>query len=149
VQVLATPQMVLLMERAGVAAVDHLLPEGYLTVGAHLDVRHLEPTPLGYEVEAVAEVVEVDGRRLTFRVQVREESFDAAPDRPFDAAPDRPFDAAPDRPFDAAPDRPFDAAPDQPVSGARGSGVLVGEGTHQRIVIDVQGFRERVAQKAK
>ena len=31
VQVLATPQMVLLMERAGVAAVDHLLPEGYRT----------------------------------------------------------------------------------------------------------------------
>jgi fluoroacetyl-CoA thioesterase len=72
IEVLATPQMVLLMERAGVAAVEHLLPEGYQTVGAHLDVRHLAPTPVGFEVRARAELVEVEGRRLTFRVEVRE-----------------------------------------------------------------------------
>jgi fluoroacetyl-CoA thioesterase len=73
VYVLATPQMVLLMERAGVAAIDHLLPEGYLTVGAHLDVRHLAPTPVGFEVVATAELIAVEGRRLTFRVQVHDE----------------------------------------------------------------------------
>lgn len=72
VLVLATPQMVLLMERAGVAAVDPLLPEGYLTVGAHLDVRHLAPTPVGFEVCARAELLEVDGRSLTFRVTVHD-----------------------------------------------------------------------------
>ena len=77
VRVLATPQMVLLMEQASVAAVDHLLPEGYCTVGAHLDVRHLAPTPEGFEVRAIAELVEVDGRRLTFRLQVFEEPFGA------------------------------------------------------------------------
>lgn len=76
VRVLATPQMVLLMERASVAAVDHLLPAGSSTVGAHLDIRHLEPTPIGFEVRAIAELVEVDGRRLTFRLQVFEEPFD-------------------------------------------------------------------------
>jgi predicted thioesterase len=75
VRVLATPQMVLLMEQASVAAVDHLLPHGYCTVGAHLDVRHLAPTPEGFEVRAVAEVIEVDGRRLTFRIQVCEAPF--------------------------------------------------------------------------
>jgi fluoroacetyl-CoA thioesterase len=72
VQVLATPHMVLLMERAGVAAVDSLLPEGYLTVGAHLDVRHLAPTPVGFEVVARAELLEVDGRALTFRVTLHD-----------------------------------------------------------------------------
>ena len=72
VQVLATPQMVLLMEQAGVAAVDHLLPEGFRTVGAHLDVHHLAPTPIGFEVKASAELLEVEGRRLTFRVEVHE-----------------------------------------------------------------------------
>ena len=72
VQVLATPHMVLLMERAGVAAVDSLLPEGYLTVGAHLDVRHLSPTPVGFEVVARAELLEVDGRSLTFRVTLHD-----------------------------------------------------------------------------
>lgn len=76
VQVLATPQMVLLMERAGVAAVDHLLPKGYRTVGAHLDVRHLAPTPLGFEVQATAELLAVDGWYLTFRVAVYEQPFD-------------------------------------------------------------------------
>lgn len=73
VEVLATPHMILLMERAGVAAVDHLLPEGYRTVGGHIDVRHLGPTPVGFQVVATAELLEVDGRRLTFRVQVHDD----------------------------------------------------------------------------
>jgi fluoroacetyl-CoA thioesterase len=73
VQVLATPQMVLLMERASVAAVDPLLPEGYRTVGAHLDVQHLAKTQDEAEV--------------------------------------------------------------------------VGDGTHQRVIINVQRFSERIAQK--
>ena len=113
VLVLATPQMILFMERAGVAAVDHLLPKGYRTVGAHLDVRHLAPTPIGFEVLAVAEVIEVDGRSLLFRVQ----------------AYDRP---------------PGSSSPGQ----ARGRGELVGEGTHQRVIIDMQRFEETVAKKA-
>ena len=71
-KVLATPQMVLLMERASVAAVDPLLPEGYRTVGVALDVRHLAPTPIGFEVRATSELIEVDGRRLAFRVQVHD-----------------------------------------------------------------------------
>jgi predicted thioesterase len=104
VQVLATPQMVLLMERAGVAAVDHLLPDGYRTVGAHLDVHHLAPTPVGFEVRATAELFEVDGRRLLFRVQVHEAPF--------------------------------------------GEAQLVGQGTHQRAIINLQRFSERVARKS-
>jgi fluoroacetyl-CoA thioesterase len=75
VKVFATPQMVLLMEQASVAAVDHLLPAGYCTVGAHLDIGHLAPTPVGFAVRASAELIEVDGRRLAFRVQVFEEPF--------------------------------------------------------------------------
>jgi fluoroacetyl-CoA thioesterase len=72
VHVLATPQLVLLMERAAVAAVDHLLPEGNRTVGAQLDIRHLAPTPVGFEVTARAELFEVDGRWLNFRLQVHD-----------------------------------------------------------------------------
>ena len=104
VGVLATPHMVLLMEQASVAAVDHLLPDGYCTVGAHLDVHHLAPTPEGFEVRAMAELIDVDGRRLTFRVRVFE-------------------------------------APS-------GEGQLVGDGTHQRAIINLQRFGDSVAQKA-
>jgi len=107
VRVLATPQLVLLMERASVAAVDPLLPEGYRTVGAHLDVQHLAPTPIGFKVMALAELVEVQGRRLTFHVQVYEEPLDQTQDE----------------------------------------GELVGDGTHQRVIINVQRFSERIAQK--
>ena len=78
VRVFATPQMVLLMEQASVAAADHLLPAGYSTVGAHLDIRHLAPTPVGFKVRAIAELIEVDGRRLTFHLQVFEEPFGGA-----------------------------------------------------------------------
>jgi fluoroacetyl-CoA thioesterase len=72
VRVLATPQMILLMERASVEAIDHLLPEGYRTVGTGIDMRHLAPTPVGFEVKATSELIEIDGRRLTCRVQVHD-----------------------------------------------------------------------------
>jgi len=74
VAVLATPEMVRLMEKAAVAAVDHLLPDGYRTVGVEVDVRHLAATPVGTRVRAQAELAAVEGRKLTFRV----EAFDEA-----------------------------------------------------------------------
>jgi predicted thioesterase len=79
VKVLATPQMVLLVERAGMAAVDYLLPEGYRTVGVRLDIRHLAPTPVGFEAIATVELIEVDGRRLIFRAQVVDRPFGSSP----------------------------------------------------------------------
>lgn len=69
VAVYATPAMIGLMEKASLSSVDPLLPEGQATVGTRLDVRHLAATPLGFEVVARAELVEVDGRRLVFRVE--------------------------------------------------------------------------------
>lgn len=73
VAVLATPEMVRLMEKAAVAAVDHLLPDGYRTVGVEVDVRHLAATPVGTRVRAQAELAAVEGRKLTFRVEAFDE----------------------------------------------------------------------------
>jgi fluoroacetyl-CoA thioesterase len=73
VDVFATPSMVALMEEAALGAVDPLLPEGQLTVGYSLDVRHLAPTPLGMTVTARAELLAVDGRMLSFRVEAFDE----------------------------------------------------------------------------
>src|SRR5512135_2185630 len=68
VQVFATPEMVRLMERAAVAALrDHLAP-GQQSVGTLVNVRHLAATPIGATVTARAELIAVEGRRLTFRV---------------------------------------------------------------------------------
>lgn len=73
VAVLATPEMVRLMEKAAVAAVDHLLPDGYRTVGVAVNVRHLAATPVGMKVRAQAELTAVEGRKLTFRVEAFDE----------------------------------------------------------------------------
>lgn len=73
VEVLATPAMIALMEQAAVRAVDPLLPEGQKTVGVAVEVKHLAPTPVGMEVSARAEFIEVDGRKLLFKVEAHDE----------------------------------------------------------------------------
>lgn len=73
VAVLATPRMIALMEKASVKAVDHLLPPGQATVGSEIRVRHLAATPQGMEVTVRSELVEVEGRRLAFKVEAFDE----------------------------------------------------------------------------
>jgi predicted thioesterase len=74
IEVFATPAMIALMEGAAARAVQAALPEGSITVGTHVDVRHLAATPVGRSVTARAELVQVDGRRLTFRVEAFDET---------------------------------------------------------------------------
>ena len=73
VAVLATPEMIRLMEKTAVAAIDHLLPDGYRTVGVAVNVCHLAATPVGMSVRAQAELTAVEGRKLTFRVEADDE----------------------------------------------------------------------------
>ena len=67
-QVLATPVMILIMENAALAAIKPYLDQGESAVGTAINVRHLAATPVGHEVRAEAEVIEVDGKRLEFKV---------------------------------------------------------------------------------
>lgn len=73
VHVLATPVMINLMEAAALDAVEHLLPAGHQSLGIHLDVSHIAATPVGMQVRATAEVVEVEGNRIVFRVGAHDE----------------------------------------------------------------------------
>jgi predicted thioesterase len=73
VEVYATPAMVALMESAAVAAIERLLPEGQSSVGIALDIKHLAATPPGQQVRARAEVIDVEGRKVTFKVQAWDE----------------------------------------------------------------------------
>ncbi len=98
--VLSTPHMVALMEGAAVSAVDSLLPDGYRTVGTHLDVRHLAATPMGQQVTARAELIEIDGRRLVFRVEAADRAG------------------------------------------------TIGEGTHERFIVEVERFLARAEARA-
>jgi len=73
INVLATPIMIALMEEAGRNAVEPRLEPGQLTVGAEINIKHLAPTPMGMCVTTRAELLAVDGRMLTFRVEARDE----------------------------------------------------------------------------
>jgi len=73
VAVLATPVMINLIEAAALDAAEHLLPAGHQSLGIHLDVRHFAATPVGMRVAATAELVAIEGRTLTFRVEARDE----------------------------------------------------------------------------
>jgi predicted thioesterase len=73
VPVLATPVMINVIEAAALAAVEHLLPAGHQSLGIHLDVRHFAATPVGMRVYATAELINIDGRTLLFRVEARDE----------------------------------------------------------------------------
>ncbi len=99
VHVLATPVMINLIEAAALAAIEHLLPEGYQSLGTRLDVRHIAATPVGMRVRAIAEVTKVEGRTVTFKVSASDEID------------------------------------------------LIGDGTHERVVVNVAKFDQRVQRK--
>ena len=48
------------------------VPAAAFVVGTALRVRHLSATPVGMEVTARTELYEIDGRRLVFKVEVRD-----------------------------------------------------------------------------
>jgi fluoroacetyl-CoA thioesterase len=101
IAVLATPVMINVIEAAALAAVEHLLPAGHQSLGIQLDVSHVAATPVGLRVIATAEVVGVEGRTITFRVEARDEVE------------------------------------------------TIGGGTHQRVVVSVERFDERVQRKMR
>ena len=72
VPVLATPRVLALAEAATVRALARRLESGTTTVGTRVELSHTAPTPIGRTVQAVATLVTVDGRRLTFDVTVTE-----------------------------------------------------------------------------
>jgi len=98
-RVLSTPHMIGLMEWTCRNTVKPLLDEGYDTVGTHVNVAHLGAAPIGMSVIFTAEVVAVNERRVTFKVEARDEKG------------------------------------------------KIGEGSHERAIINVARFAARMAEK--
>ena len=99
VRVYATAMMIALTEKAAVLSVEPFLEEGQGTVGTLVNMSHVSATPLGMKVWAETELVEIDRRKLTFKVAAYDE---------------------------------------------RG---LIGEGTHERFIIDNRRFQEKAESK--
>ena len=72
-RVLATPALVALVEKAAVLAVEKDLGQGETTVGMDIKLKHKAPTPVGMKVAARAELIEVQGKKLKFRVEAEDE----------------------------------------------------------------------------
>ncbi len=68
-RVLATPWMIAFMERVSHRLLMCCLPEGHSSVGTHLDIHHLAPTPVGATIRVKAEVISVEGNRVNFTVE--------------------------------------------------------------------------------
>ena len=98
-RVLATPNMIGLMERTCRDTVLPQLDAGYDTVGTHVDVYHLAAAPIGATAHITAEITAVADRRVEFRVEAWDEKE------------------------------------------------KIGEGTHQRAIINVAKFAARMAEK--
>ncbi|WP_299962340.1 thioesterase family protein [uncultured Roseobacter sp.] len=72
--VFATAYMVAFLEATCIELLAPHLDEGEHTVGIHVDVSHVAATPVGMNVKAQVELVEIAKRTLTFKVFAYDES---------------------------------------------------------------------------
>ena len=70
VMVLSTPSMILFMEVVARKLLDEHLPDGYSSVGVHVDVHHRAPARVDTEVTASTEILRIEGNRVTLAVKV-------------------------------------------------------------------------------
>lgn len=72
-KVFGTPFVIALMEQASDKSVRSCLEPGCATVGTLVNMNHTAATPMGMRVRAESELLEVDGRRLVFRIAAYDE----------------------------------------------------------------------------
>lgn len=65
--VYATPAMICLMEKT---AYEYAAQNGLQTVGTKVEISHLRACKAGTELTSTAELVEMEGRRMVFKVSV-------------------------------------------------------------------------------
>jgi fluoroacetyl-CoA thioesterase len=72
--VFATAQMIAFVEWTCVAALAPYIAPHQRTVGTRVEISHSAATPIGMNVTAEVELIEIDGRRLRFTVSCRDEA---------------------------------------------------------------------------
>lgn len=71
--VFATPVMTAIMEEAAASLLEEEMEDGNTTVGISMNIKHTAATPVGMKVRAEAEITEIDGRKITFKVTAFDE----------------------------------------------------------------------------
>lgn len=70
VAVLSTPAMIAYMELAASSIIFERVPENYRPVGTKIDIKHINPAPLGGKITVNGVVTDINGRKATFNVEV-------------------------------------------------------------------------------
>jgi predicted thioesterase len=70
--VYATPMLIMEMEMTSVDAIAAHLPQGWVTVGTEVDIRHLAASAVGARVRTTARVIAVERRVIRFEVEAYE-----------------------------------------------------------------------------
>ncbi len=69
IDVFATPAMIALMENTAHSSIQDFLPQGMVTVGIEINVKHIKATPIGKTVKCNSYLEKVDGKRLYFTIE--------------------------------------------------------------------------------
>ena len=72
VKVLSTPMMIAYMEITSLELLDAHLPDGFSSVGAQVNIRHLVPSPLGSRIKVKATIINIEDRKVTLNVEAWE-----------------------------------------------------------------------------
>lgn len=72
-EVFATPAMVALMENTAIGCLEGLLEPNMDTVGIEINVQHTKASGVGQKITCQATIIEVDGRRIRFEIDARDE----------------------------------------------------------------------------
>jgi predicted thioesterase len=81
VDVLGTPAVLALAERAACEALAGRLGDAETTVGTHVELTHRAPTVVGSVLTASARLVAVEGPRVTFELEIADEAGPVASGR--------------------------------------------------------------------
>lgn len=71
--VFATPAMLALMEKTAYLSVADALDEGSGSVGTMVQLTHSAASPIGMHVVCESKLTAVDGRKLTFSIEARDD----------------------------------------------------------------------------
>ncbi len=71
--VVSTPSLVGFLERTARETLAPHLDADERSVGIELDIRHLAPTPIGQMIHCTVRVIAVEGSKITFQIEARDQ----------------------------------------------------------------------------